>query len=213
MQHRRVTIGTATHYTVNSFFGFTGESSWFPVGAVVLIIALNAISWQTTTQTPTGTLGSIALFICRRHCKTVEKIKLQEFFHFQLEQSISSERVYLFTLCGNGPANTPLWISCKAAGGKWLCPQQKGHQKVPDHSWLQLPGGQYQIPTGVFTWGCSRDHRAGDDRSMLGISGVGGLLANMRRAQVPWVKKIKAQLTYKGSHADNVTIIYKYRSC
>lgn len=38
----------------------------------------------------------------------------------------------------------------------------------------------------VFTCGCSRDHRAGDDRSMLSISRVGGLLANMRRAQVPW---------------------------
>lgn len=87
-------------YTVNSFFGFTEEGCWFLVGAVVMVIAVHAICWQATTLPSTRTLGSIALFICRRH------------------------------------------------------------------------------------WGCSRDHWAGDDRPMLGISGVGSLLANMRRAQI-----------------------------
>lgn len=51
--------------TVNSFFGFTGEGGWFPVGAVVMVIALNAISGQATTQPPTGTLGSVALITTR----------------------------------------------------------------------------------------------------------------------------------------------------
>lgn len=54
-------------YAVHSFFGFTGEGSRFPVGAVVLVIAVHAISWQATTQTPTRTRGSVALFIGRRH--------------------------------------------------------------------------------------------------------------------------------------------------
>lgn len=47
---------TATYYAVNPFFGVTSEVSWFPISAVVLVIAVYAISWQETTQPPTGTL-------------------------------------------------------------------------------------------------------------------------------------------------------------
>lgn len=38
----------ATHYTVNPLLGFTVEGSRFPICAVVLIIAEDAISWQAT---------------------------------------------------------------------------------------------------------------------------------------------------------------------
>jgi len=62
-QDRSVTTQTGTYYTVNAFFGFTDEGSCFAISAVVLVTALNAISWQVTAQTPTGTLGRVALFI------------------------------------------------------------------------------------------------------------------------------------------------------
>lgn len=45
MQHRSMTIWSATHYAVNPLFGFTSEGSWFLVCAVVVVIAVNAISW------------------------------------------------------------------------------------------------------------------------------------------------------------------------
>lgn len=85
---------------VDAFLRFTAEGCRLAIGAVVLVVALNAVGRQARTQTPTGTLGSVALIICR--------------------------------------------------GDR----------------------------------GCSRNHRAGDDWSMLGISGIKRLLGNVRRAQV-----------------------------
>lgn len=55
---------------MNPFFGFANEGRWFLVGAVVLIVALDAVSWQAMTQTPTGTVGGVVIVFCRRNCKT-----------------------------------------------------------------------------------------------------------------------------------------------
>lgn len=57
---------------MNPTFWPASEGSWFLVCAVVMVTAVNAISRQAATQPPAGTLGSVALVICRRHCKTVE---------------------------------------------------------------------------------------------------------------------------------------------
>lgn len=60
---------TATHYAVDPLLGFTGKCSCFLVGAVVVETAADAIGWQATTHTPTGTLGDVVVLICRRHCR------------------------------------------------------------------------------------------------------------------------------------------------
>lgn len=57
---------------MNPTFWSASEGSCFLVCAVVMVTAVNAISRQAAAQPPTGTLGSVALFICRRRCKTVQ---------------------------------------------------------------------------------------------------------------------------------------------
>lgn len=55
-----------THQAVNPLPGSAGEASCFLVRAVVVESAVDAVSGQASTQTPTGTLSKVGFFICRR---------------------------------------------------------------------------------------------------------------------------------------------------
>lgn len=48
---------------VDALLRSAGEGGWFPVGAVVLVVTVNAVSRQTITEAATWTLCHVAFFI------------------------------------------------------------------------------------------------------------------------------------------------------